>query len=146
MTPEPVKIGKNEGIVSLGDHAVSMDTWRALFGLGTAYSHTGRHHEAIALSERCVSTRPLSAPDTVLAMTSLAVTHHMLGNTRRAADLYTDILRAHQSQGRPEDSTTRRPRSPPSVTDLPLLCASAAPRIASASSTSLGVPGLTVTV
>ncbi|MCL8018038.1 tetratricopeptide repeat protein [Streptomyces sp. AS02] len=93
---------------ALGEDQV--DTWRALFGLGTAYSHTGRHHEAIALYERCVAARPLPAPGAALAMTSLAVAHHMLGNTGRAAGLYTQILQAHRSQGRPEDNTTRNLR------------------------------------
>ncbi|MDX3229628.1 tetratricopeptide repeat protein [Streptomyces sp. ME19-01-6] len=85
-------------------------TWRARFGLGTAYSRAGRLQEAVVLYERCIAGRPLTTPGTIMAMSSLAVAQHVLGNTRQAAGLYTEILRARQSQGLPEDSTSRNLR------------------------------------
>ncbi|ONK13785.1 tetratricopeptide repeat protein [Streptomyces sp. MP131-18] len=93
---------------TLGEDAP--DTWRARFGLGEAYAYVGRHHEAIPLYERCIADRPPTDPRSNLALTSLAVAHHTVGNTGRAAGLYTRLLEVRRIEGRPEDDTSRNLR------------------------------------
>ncbi|MGW4994212.1 tetratricopeptide repeat protein [Streptomyces mirabilis] len=85
-------------------------TWQAQYWLAEAYACTGRTHEAIPLYERCVAGRPLADSRTIMALTSLAVACHTLGDMRRAAVLYADILSAHQALGRPEDEVMRNLR------------------------------------